>query len=52
MCDVSVFSGYKHNAVVPPKPFTGCGSINRVDGDAIFIAFRSNDSLNSNSNEI
>ena len=51
MCSVSGLSGSKHNAAVPNKPFTGSGSVNRVDDDAIFIAFPSTYSENSNSNE-
>ena len=51
MCIVLGFSRSKHNAAVPHKPFTGSGSVNRVDDDAIFIAFPSTYSENSNSNE-
>ena len=35
MCGVSYFYGSNHNAVVPPKPLIGSGSVNRVDDDAI-----------------
>ena len=51
MCAVSEFSGPKQNSVLPPKPLTGSVSVNRVDDDAIYIAFPSTDSQNSNSNE-
>ena len=51
MCAVSEFSGTKQNSVLPPKPLTGSVSFNRVDDDAIYIAFPSTDSQNSNSNE-
>ena len=42
----------KHDAVVPPKPLTGSGSVNRVGDDTISIEFTSTYSQNSNSNEI
>ena len=35
MCDVSVFSGSKHNIIVPP--LTGTVSVNRVYGGTISI---------------
>ena len=51
MCGVLDFSGSTNNAVVPPKPLTCSGSLNRVDDDAIYIAFPRTASQNSNSNE-
>ena len=51
MCGVLEFSGPKHNSVLPPKPLTGSVSVNRVDDDAISIAFPSTNSQNSNSNK-
>ena len=52
ICDVSVLSSYKNNAVVIHEPLTGSGSVNRVNDDTISISFPSTDYQNSNSNII
>ena len=50
--DVLVFYGSKHNTAVTPKPLTDSDSVKSMENDTISIEFPSNDSQNSNSNEI